>query len=512
MRRAGWVTCSIVFTILTLLSYFCCILVYESTRLLIGNYKMKQKVDFESLLSSQMTQKSLAVSFTRQLYLLQLICVSSIGIIMSTYTADNLFEILYGKTFGLQLAPEAKIIFEKNSGTQPFQNNYFCISIGLLIVFFISLVIFAFDFEKEKWFQPVKLMVILSFIGVSCSHFVDLQGGIDNLNLSEVPQCSLNFGFVLGILSFSYSQSAQVPNIIADSNPDQYFKLPVFLALVFGLIFRIAFGLLGAIAYTDESNLFDDLFFSANTPPYMIILVFVYAVIVVLPVVIRSSLMAKYLIYIGGICEVPSNYFCGIILPWILGVVINHMQIYAYLINWTALITHLYVQFVCPMFMWSKSVKEAQVYELNFKQSLQMMVEGDKPSKSRYDTIQNSEEKLIDDGVPSIDHSVTQKTDRRQNSTSKFLLNDPDDDERLSNITDIVFDEDEEKFIHLYNVQGHYSAYQSCCTVRCARKFVKMNAYFISAALFIFMYLSLVDVFGEKMKSYGNSTAQPKQQ
>lgn len=42
-----------------------------------------------------------------------------------------------------------------------------------------------------------------------------------------------------------------------------------------------------------------------------------------------------------------------------------------------------------------------------------MMVEGDKPIKSRYDTIQNSEEKSKDDGVPSIDHSVTQKTDKR---------------------------------------------------------------------------------------------------
>ncbi len=73
----------------------------ESTRLLVGNFKMRQKIDFESLLSSQMTQKSLAVSFTRQLYLLQLICISSIGIIFCTYTADNLFEIVYGKTYAL---------------------------------------------------------------------------------------------------------------------------------------------------------------------------------------------------------------------------------------------------------------------------------------------------------------------------------------------------------------------------------------------------------------------------
>lgn len=90
-------------------------------------------------------------------------------------------------------------------------------------------------------------------------------------------------------------------------------------------------------------------------------------VFVILPVVVRSSLMAKYFIYIGGICEVPCNYFTGIILPWILGAVINHLQIYAYLVNWTALICHLYVQFVCPMFMWSKTVKEAQIYEINFR-------------------------------------------------------------------------------------------------------------------------------------------------
>jgi hypothetical protein len=101
IRRAGWATCSAVFIILTLLSYFACILIFESTRLLIGNYKMKQKIDFESLLSAHMTQKSLAVSFTRQLYLVQLICISSIGIILSTYTTDNLFEVLYGKTFAL---------------------------------------------------------------------------------------------------------------------------------------------------------------------------------------------------------------------------------------------------------------------------------------------------------------------------------------------------------------------------------------------------------------------------
>ena len=89
------------------------------------------------------------------------------------------------------------------------------------------------------------------------------------------------------------------------------------------------------MAFTEDSNIFDDLFFSKGTPIHIIVAVFIYAckfqrvknflVVVVLPVVIRSSLMAKYFIYIGGMCDIPCNYFTGIMLPWILGAVVNHL-------------------------------------------------------------------------------------------------------------------------------------------------------------------------------------------
>jgi hypothetical protein len=52
-------------------------------------------------------------------------------------------------------------------------------------------------------------------------------------------------------------------------------------------------------------------------------------------------------------CEVPCNFFTGVILPWIIGAVFNHVQIFAYLINWTALSTGVYVYLVCPLLMWS---------------------------------------------------------------------------------------------------------------------------------------------------------------
>lgn len=89
-----------------------------------------------------------------------------------------------------------------------------------------------------------------------------------------------------------------------------------------------------------------------------------------------------------------------------------------------------------------------------------MMVEYEKPpvSKSRTADNQHLFDDRLTDGVPSIDKSVTQRSPTHMNvnaerimSTSKFLLNDPEEDDRLSNITDIVCDSDEDKFRELYN-------------------------------------------------------------
>mmetsp|Transcript_25459 Transcript_25459/g.24789 ORF Transcript_25459/g.24789 Transcript_25459/m.24789 type:complete len:144 (-) Transcript_25459:391-822(-) len=131
-------------------------------------------------------------------------------------------------------------------------------------------------------------------------------------------------------------------------------------------------------------NLFSNLVYSDLTPTYLSIAVFFFAVFAVLPVVVRQQLFAKYFIYIGGVCEVPCNYFNGIFLPWILAILLYHIQLFGYLINWTSLLFSLFIYFVAPMFLYTKSIKEAMVYETNFKQSLEMIYEGDKVSKKTH--------------------------------------------------------------------------------------------------------------------------------
>jgi len=100
-------------------------------------------------------------------------------------------------------------------------------------------------------------------------------------------------------------------------------------------------------------------------------------------------------------------------------------------------------------------------------------------------------------------------------STSKYLIPEEDkDDEQFSNYSEVFKDEDNPKFWKLYNIQGHYSATQSvrhvfsrCCSMKCARNFVKMVAYLVSASIFVFMYLSIADAYAEELPGYSNSNS-----
>jgi hypothetical protein len=86
----------------------------------------------------------------------------------------------------------------------PFKENYFCITVGLMIVFAVSLVLFAFDFEKELWFQPLKTCSIISFLGLSSYFFTQsMSEPLQIDSLYAIPEMTLNFGFALGILAFS---------------------------------------------------------------------------------------------------------------------------------------------------------------------------------------------------------------------------------------------------------------------------------------------------------------------
>ena len=195
-------------------------------------------------------------------------------------------------------------------------------------------------------------------------------------------------GFAFGVLAYStaISQMVCVPELLIytqttmeadrEGPTKEYFRLPLFLATLMACSLKILFGIAGAMAFTDSGNVFDNLLFSKNTPDAVLIIVTLFVGVVVLPQAVDQQRQAKYFASISSENDsIPCNqYLVGIILPWILAIVLNHLQIFAILVNWTSLILIVSVSITCSFLMWATQMDEAITHEKNFRDSVKSLV------------------------------------------------------------------------------------------------------------------------------------------
>jgi hypothetical protein len=95
-------------------------------------------------------------------------------------------------------------------------------------------------------------------------------------------------------------------------------------------------------------------------------------------VISRFTDLAKNYVYNAGICDFPTNYLIGIIIPWFGGTILAHTDLIQYIINYTGIFISLFLFFASPMYLWSIQLEESQTYQRNFKHSLKMILQGER--------------------------------------------------------------------------------------------------------------------------------------
>lgn len=414
-KRCGWATCTIVLVFLQLLGMFSSVLVYECIRLLLGNYRMKQQgVDFESLLSnfkhiathgsftnqsskpwlSQTMSSSAMVGLMKNLYILGLVLSSMVGLIMCTYTMDNLVKFVRGNDFAIQVMPEATLLEDKSTPDHlPFSSSLFSLSIGFgitLVAGILQVLILSPNQSRGGRLQGFRCLVIIAFMALATLSFLKpylhMTAAATDLTVEknkmverfwQLSPFTISFGFSLGVLAFStvLSQLTVVPELMMndpkyerDSSPyHEYFKLPLVLANIGALAFKWCFAAAGAIAFTQDTNLFAGLLFSKSPNDAVLGVLAVFALLIVLPNSIHLQRQAKYFATLSSEDSIPCNqYLVGILLPWVLAAVLCHLQIFMQLVNFTSLVCCLNVAVVCSFLMWTTQLEESMVHQTNF--------------------------------------------------------------------------------------------------------------------------------------------------
>jgi uncharacterized protein YacL len=136
----------------------------------------------------------------------------------------------------------------------------------------------------------------------------------------------------------------------------------------------------GAMMFTETSNIFDDMIFSHNSSDAVLVVLAIFVTLIVLPQSIAFQGQAKYFASISQENDsIPCNpYLIGLIIPWLTAILVSHLQIFAMLINWTSLLFTVIVSVFCSLLMWTIQMEESMIHENNFKESIRMLVVSDK--------------------------------------------------------------------------------------------------------------------------------------
>ena len=221
--------------------------------------------------------------------MLMIVVSTAISIVFTQYTVDNLFlNFNHGILYGIQLMPEAKLLVDSSGpNEQPFVNNYFSFSVGFCITLGYALLyglIFSMNQKQAGYLQGLKVQVILAFfvgsiliflkpyIHMTSQRRIWIDGAALNTKFHDLELFTPEVAIAFGIIAYSSTLSQQicVPELLMRSKEDQiapmtnYFGLPLAIANFLAFILKCSYGIIGAMMFTDQSNVFDNQLFSSQ--------------------------------------------------------------------------------------------------------------------------------------------------------------------------------------------------------------------------------------------------------
>ena len=104
----------------------------------------------------------------------------------------------------------------------------------------------------------------------------------------------------------------------------------------------------------------------------------------------------------------------GFIAPWLLAAVLNHLQVYALLITWTSLACGVVVSVISSLLMWTTQIEEALIHEINFKESISMLV-----VQNAHRALKNNEDGQPDSAAEADEAPAKGKGDVARNEKAK---------------------------------------------------------------------------------------------
>jgi hypothetical protein len=173
----------------------------------------------------------------------------------------------------------------------------------------------------------------------------------------------------------------------------EFFKLPIFLAILFTFTLKVMLGLVGAMMTTKES-VFSELLFAKATRDVMLVALCLVMLFIFIPQAMEYQRLCKYLASLSDTDSLPCySAIVGVLVPWVLTAILVHTQEFLQIMNYTTCCALSFISVFCTLIMYGTFLEQSMIHEKNFRDTLGKLVMLDEMGSDSDESDKDQEEK-----------------------------------------------------------------------------------------------------------------------
>jgi hypothetical protein len=221
---------------------FAASLLAESMTMIPGNSNFEKCLEYVNVVEHYFGRK--VYYFFQFVLNTSLSCTTIASIRVTCQAVDSLIILIFGKTFGLVLYPQAQ--FEAATSTQAFYSNQITLSIslGYLVITALLIPLGMIQLKGNIKVQALSILVVVFCLGGFVWHF-----STRGLDYTAVPLFNDELQQVLGVFIFSLGFASLVPSWVNQKQSHVSPRVVIWSTSMIAMLLNFIVPLLGAFAY-----------------------------------------------------------------------------------------------------------------------------------------------------------------------------------------------------------------------------------------------------------------------
>ncbi|KAF8232896.1 hypothetical protein L208DRAFT_1269922 [Tricholoma matsutake] len=345
-QQAGWLTPTIAFILITILSGSAALFLVESMASISGNEKFQASIEYSTL-----AELYLGNRWHWALQIVLYIALQSQAItslIESFQSMDTLLVTIAHKSCAISFQKGWECVSSIPDNGLGVFSGYIFISFGYLITIALVLPLGLIHLSDNIKYQIASFITLLFITIVWIVTF--FQVGITN---NSIPVVGSNQGTVVGYVISNFAFVTTIPAFVNNIHPSTNIHRVIWLSVIISCAIYLSIGFTGAAAFKTPANSTILAVISQRRPSLVaLISVYVFPIAVLITSIPVFMIIIRYNLLRGNICSKPWAIFFSSILPWIIVIPFQTNGWLTIIMNWTSLFFSSTANLVIPFVLY----------------------------------------------------------------------------------------------------------------------------------------------------------------